>query len=97
DSLISSPYTTLFRSGKAHGAGFQLMPHAVAIKSKRGDLIGLLAKQDQAETITDTAFKKVTDHHLDRLQAIHASPGHAHVLGRHRSEEHTSELQSREN
>src|SRR5690606_40751996 len=82
-SIILFPYTTLFRS---------LAPRARLRRPRADRRLGRRLRR-----APDAAVRRVLPRaRRDRLRAgLHGGEAHAHDLGR--SEEHTSELQSREN
>src|SRR5690606_41768632 len=83
------PYTTLFRSGAASRSperfGQQCVDEGFGVE--HAQVLGALADAGKADR----------DAELARQRKHHAALGGAVELGDHRSEEHTSELQSREN
>src|SRR5690606_41936733 len=88
------PYTTLFRSGRA-GA-------VVSDGVRQDDRVHLGV--GQIEAAAERVAQLVVQRHADRGERHTAEPGAVQrlgarfgVLGLARSEEHTSELQSREN
>src|SRR5690606_40782509 len=91
------PYTTLFRSTRIAYAANQMLPHFC-----RGDINNGLQQSSPCQGLHGSASHAVGMEHL-AIIVIAQQPRHGlHALGRHakhshRSEEHTSELQSREN
>src|SRR5439155_16281793 len=77
------PYTTLFRS-VLQGAGFQVLEAADGV-----DALALLEKLKGAVDLL------VTDVKMPRLSGIEQVYGSLELFQQSRSEEHTSELQSR--
>src|SRR5690606_42132236 len=83
------PYTTLFRSVEAESSQIYLaMACWAEIKGLEGIASFMFAQSDEER-----------DHMLKLVKFINERGGHAHIsqLNAPRSEEHTSELQSREN
>src|SRR3712207_6896420 len=84
------PYTTLFRSARILGRGLigGLAPQVFVTHSPP---FGLGDREDQAH-VGFESFLGLIDRHKPSLW-LH---GHVHLYGPERSEEHTSELQSRQ-
>src|SRR5690606_42058402 len=90
------PYTTLFRS--AHGLLKRLRAenHPVAFRIKLRDYLDLVAMGTVADLVPLTGENRLMARHGLRILQGANRPG-IRALMQVRSEEHTSELQSREN
>src|SRR5690606_42025170 len=86
------PYPTPFRSTAAEAAGVRVDPHPVASLSDVDAGTVVVAAGTGTAGLTGLPVRPVKGQLL-RLRAPDGVPGFRHV----RSEEHTSELQSREN
>src|SRR3712207_9202896 len=85
------PYTTLFRSLQEHAMQVAAVDHRVGIAEARPEA---LAEVDVADLVRRQRIHQPQLVHVDRHRPRRVA--HAEVVEGMRSEEHTSELQSRQ-
>ncbi len=79
--------------GQAHPRVEQLLAHGIEVRGDRGQRVGALAEDDQADPIAGPTIEEIGDHRFRRGQPIHGLVAQHHVLVAHAAGEIDGEHQ----